>query len=405
MEVRRGSLVACTILAFALLVPGVSLGKNLGMGVVSESDGTWTVALYVDADCNLEMYWEDPSLAYLLNIPASDGLNIVAIVDWLSEDGVERVEISGGVAETVEEYPEMNFGDGATFSWFLTEVNTYYPADHLVVIPWNHGSAWRGFCWDATSGDDQITLKEMETAIVDAGVYIDILAFDACSCSSIEMAYQAARTELVGLLVASEELVAGNGFPYDLMFTPVALDPSRTPIQVAEDMLAGWVAEYEPLSWGWYCTLGIVDIGAIREASGAISDWVEQMTEGLLHYTHNYRTALRDSYYVSCGSHYQVDMVDLGRHLMDDPVLAEDKELMTTTQAMMDAIEGAVIDVYNTDTTAAAGGVSIYWGSHNQAWRLNYENYCDVSFADESGWGEFLVLYNLLTCGWMRISK
>ena len=326
LEVRRGSLVACTVLAFVLLVPGVSLGKNLGVGVATESSGTWTIALYVDADCNLEMYWEDPSLAYLQNIPESEGLNIVAIVDWLSEEGVDRVEISGDSAVVVQEYQEMNFGDGATFQWFLTEIDTYYPADHLVVIPWNHGSAWRGFCWDDTNDSDRITLQEMEDAIVGAGVYIDILAFDACSCSSIEMAYQAARTGLVELLVASEELVAGNGFPYDAMFTPVALEPSRTPIQVAEDMLAGWIAEYEPLSWGWYCTLGIVDVMAIRESSGVITDWVEQMTEGLSHYTHNYRDALRDSYYVSCGSHYQVDMVDLGRHLLDDPELAANDE-------------------------------------------------------------------------------
>ncbi len=111
MEIRRGSLVVCTVLAFVLLLPGVSLGKGLGAGAATESDGTWTIALYVDADCSLEMYWEDPSLPYLLNIPASDGLNIVAIVDWLSEDGVERVEISGGSCETVETYPEMNFGE------------------------------------------------------------------------------------------------------------------------------------------------------------------------------------------------------------------------------------------------------------------------------------------------------
>ena len=405
MAVKRGSLVACTVLAFVLLLPGVSLGKSLGAGITTESNGTWTIALYVDADCSLEMYWEDPSLPYLLNIPASDGLNIVAIVDWLSEDGVERVEISGGISQTVETYPEMNFGDGDTFQWFLTEVNTYYPADHLVVIPWDHGSAWRGFCWDDSSDGDCITLQEMEDAIVGAGVYIDILAFDACSCSSIEMAYQAAQTGLVELLVASEELVAGDGFPYDLMFTPVALDPSRTPDQVAADMVDGWIQAYEPLSWAWYCTLGVVDVMEIADGLDVLTDWVAQMTDGLLDYTYNYRIALRDSYYVSCGSHYQVDMVDLGRHLMDDPELAEDIELMEATQAMMDLIEGAVKYVYNTDTTAACGGVSIYWGSHNDAWKIHYEEYCTVSFADDTGWGEFLVLYNLLTCGWMRISK
>ena len=405
MEVRRGSLVASVVLAFVMLVPGLSLGSIVSMDVETDSDGTWTIALYVDADCNLEMYWDDPSLPYLLNIPESDGLNIVAIIDRLSVEGVERVEISGGSLEVVETYPEMNFGDDATFQWFLTEVDTYYPADHLVVIPWDHGSAWKGFCVDDSSDGDRITLQEMEDAIVAAGVYIDILAFDACSCSSIEMVYQAARTGLVELLVASEELVAGDGFPYDKMFTPVALDPSRTPDQVAVDMVDGWTEVYEPLSWGWYCTLGVVDVMEIAESADVITAWVEQMTEGLEHFTSNYRMALRDSYYVSCGSHYQVDMVDLGRHILDDKEMAEDEELMQTTQAMVDLIDGAVKYVYNPARTSACGGVSMYWGSHNQAFRTSYETYRTIAFADDSGWGEFLVLYNLMTCGWMRISK
>lgn len=402
MEVRRGSFLACVFLAFVLLAPGAVLGKNAGDGTVTATNGSWTIALYVDADCSLEMYWDDPSLLYLLNIPESDGLNIVAVLDRYSTEGVQRIEISGDSWKVVEEYPEMNFGDGATFQWFLDEVETNYSADHYVVIPWDHGSAWKGFCWDDSSDGDHITLQEMEDAIVGAGLYIDILAFDACSCSSIEMAYQAAQTGLVELLVASEELVAGDGFPYDLMFTPVALDPSRTPDQVAVDMVDGWIASYEPLPWAWYCTLGVVDVMAIAQASEVISEWVDQMARGLPDYVYNYRVALRDSYYVSCGSHYQVDMVDLARHLLADNELKDDTELMEATEAMMTAIQGAVKCVYNTDTTAAAGGISVYWGVHNIVWRNSLGVYSEVSFADDTGWADFVFEYNVLTCGWMR---
>lgn len=114
--------------------------------------------------------------------------------------------------------------------------------------------------------------------------------------------------------------------------------------------------------------------------------------------------ALRDSYYVSCGSHYQVDLVDLGRHLLADELLAQDADLVAATQAMMDLIEGAVKGVYNPDRTSACGGVSIYWGVHNIGWRTGYEAYSGLTFAVDSGWGEFLIQYNQLTCGWMRNS-
>lgn len=398
---RLVSFVVSVIAVCVLLVPGLSLAT-----VEDEpADSSWTIALYVDADCNLEMYWESPSLEYLLNIPANDNLKIVAFVDWLSVEGTDVIEISGGSSEVVASYPEMNYGDGATFEWFLEQVGKDYASDHLVVIPWDHGSAWDGFCWDQTSSNDRITLAEMGDAIVNAGVYIDILAFDACSCSSIETAYEAASTGLVGLLVASEELVAGDGFPYDLMFTPVALDTSRTPEQVAGDMLAGWIASYEPLEWAWYSTLGIVDLSVIAGSLDAMAAWAGQMYEGLPENLRDYRMALTKSYYVSCGSHYQVDLVDLGRHLMADPDLAGDSELMEATKAMMDLIDTAVIDVYNPERTAACGGISIYWGASNQAWRTSYSEYSTVDFAEDSGWADFLIQYSLLTCGWMRIGK
>jgi len=390
------------VVVSVLLVPGLALAY-----MEDEPTGsTWTLALYVDADCNLEMYWDSPSLEYLKNIPVSDGLTIVAYVDRLSTFGTEVIEISGSSENIAASYPdEMNFGDGATFQWFLEDVGRNYASDHLVVIPWNHGSAWKGFCWDETSLNDRVTLDEMHDAVVGAGVYIDILAFDACAGSSIETAYEAASTEMISLLVASEELVAGDGFPYDLMFTPVALDPSRTPEQVARDMLAGWEASYGPLPWAWYSTLGIVDLTVIAESLDTMSAWTAQMMEGLPDYIGNYKTALRDSYYVTAGSHYQVDLVDLGKHLMADPGLAEDTELMDATNAMIQMIESAVIDVYNTETTASCGGVSIYWGSHNQGWRGSMEYYSTVSFAEDSGWADFLIQYNLMSCGWMRISK
>ncbi len=395
-----GGLLSMVVVS-VLLVPGLALAYM----EEKPTDSTWTLALYVDADCNLEMYWDSPSLEYLKNIPASEGLKIVAYVDRLSTTGTEVIEISGSSENIAASYPdEMNFGDGATFQWFLEDVGNNYASDHLVVIPWNHGSAWKGFCWDDTSGD-HITLDEMGEAITGAGAFIDILAFDACSCSSIETAYEAATTGLVGLLVASEELVAGDGFPYDLMFTPVANDPSRTPVQVAEDMLAGWVASYEPLEWAWYSTLGIVDLSVIARSLDTMAAWTAQMQEGLPDYIKNYMVALRDSYYVSTGSHYQVDLVDLGEHLMADKDLRKDAELMATTEAMVDLMRSAVINVYNTDRTAACGGISIYWGSHNQAWRGSYELYSTVDFAEDTLWADFLIQYNLESCGWMRISK
>jgi hypothetical protein len=385
--------VVCT-----LTFSGMTSGKQNGKPEVN--DDAWTIALYVCADNDLEPYWDGMSLAMLLNIPHSDGTDFVAYVDLMSTDETTIVRIDGGETFVLDTLPEMNFGDGATFQWFLTDVSTRFPSDNLAVVAWDHGSAWRGFCSDYTSGD-KIQAREMREAIVGAGVGIDILAFDACACASVEMVYEVAVTGFVDLMVASEELVAGNGFPYDTMFTPVAIEPGKTVTEVAIDMIDGWEAYYTEIGWGWYATLGAIDVGIVSDNLEAFDTWTECMLDGLPDYLMDYRFSLRDSMWVSCVAHYQVDIVDLGRHLLAAPSTSQDADLVAATEEVIACVEQAVLRLYNPDRKEGACGISIYWGFNNEQWRYYWEMYTtEISFAVDTSWGEFLVQYNLLTAGW-----
>ncbi len=362
--------------------------------------GTWTVMIYAAADNNLESYWEGASLAMLLNLPSAENVNFVAYVDLFSVDGTQIVEIDGGEWEAVQTLEEKNFADAETLQWALTDVSVRYPSDNLAMIAWDHGSAWNGFCGDDTS-DDWMYLDELYDAIVAAEVHIDIIGFDACAMASVETIYSVATTGLVDLVVASEELVAGNGFPYDLMFEPLALDSDRTPVQVATDMVDGWAAYYSDITWGWYATLSAVDASAIHDNVDVIGVWTDVMLDRLESYSYDYRMALRDCEWVSCIAHYQFDMVDLGRQLVSNPTIADDQEFVDATEEMMEVVSNAVVAMYNPEEKAACSGVSMYWGYHNWEWRLYWEDYMNnVPLAGETSWGEFLYEYNLLTCGW-----
>jgi hypothetical protein len=368
-----------------MMVPGLTIAGG------NDEVKTWTIAVYVDADNNFDTYWEDLSRLMFLSLPAREGLHILGYVDRLSVEGTEVQEMSGDTVTVLDTYEEMNFGDGATFSWFLKDAYARYETDFMAVIAWDHGSAWGGFCTDDTSGGDKITLAEMQTAIVGAGVTIDILAFDACAVGSIEASYQASLTGLVRYMVASEELVPGNGFPYDLMFTPLANDVTRCPRDVACDMVKGWAQYYDPLAWAWYATLGAIDIGALTESMPTMMAWCDAMYASLPDYYQNYRTALRNSYYAS-NSQYQTDLVDIGNHLLADPAVT-DAALRTATQEMIAAIDGAIIKLDNTARSAACGGISIYWGVRN-TWVANSDAYSGISFPADTCWWEFLDAYN-----------
>ncbi len=376
----------CLAIAAVVIASGL-----LGCGNAKAEDATaWTLALYINGDNDLERYWEEYSLPALLNIPASADLSIVAVIDRMSVDGTEMVEISGGSWQVVNTYPEMNFGDGATFSWFLTEVTTAYPSDNLVVTGWDHGYAWRYFSNDQTSVD-KITMPELEAAITDAGVDIDILSFDACNMAAVEVVYQVSLTGLVDYMVASEETIPMNGFPYDLMFTPLANDGSRLPEQVAVDMVTGWAQYYDPLNWATTVGLSAIDVGSLGSSMPAIQTWCAEMYDNLGAYKRSYKNALSAAYCAWATSAH-VDMGDLGEYLLADSKIS-DASLRASISAMVAAIDDAVLIVEMGKGAEACHGITLWWGLKGD-WSMYSAAYADIAFTEYTVWWDFLDAYN-----------
>jgi len=375
------------VIASVLVAPSLMLVGNAR----AEGETTpWTLAVYYNGDNDLERYWDEYSLPALLQIPASAGLNVVVMLDRMSTQGIELIEIDGGTAQVVNTYPEMNFGDGATFSWFLTEVSTLYPSEHLVVTASDHGYAWRYFSNDQTSGD-KIYMPEFQEALVNAGVYIDVMSFDCCNMGAIEVVYQVSLTGMVDNMVASEETIPMNGFPYDLMFTPVANDPSRTPDQVAVDLVNGWGAYYNPLNWAQTVALSAVDVASIGAQAAVFDTWCGVMHADLSLYIKNYKTALKSAYCAWATSEH-VDMADFGEWLLADTKI-KDAALISATSAMITAIDSSVLAFVNGPGAAACHGLTIWWGVGGD-WDMYADAYTEVAFAIDMGWYAFLADFN-----------
>ena len=59
----------------------------------------------------------------------------------------------------------------------------------------DHGYSWRGVCLDETDGGGIMLIDGMAQAIRDAraandGIGVDLLALDACSVATMEIAYE-----------------------------------------------------------------------------------------------------------------------------------------------------------------------------------------------------------------------
>ena len=399
MRKESAACTLCVLVAVAVVVPCTALADPAmwqepaagpGRGPTADVGVEWTIAVFVSGDNNLERYWAEQSRPALERLPANPGLRIVAVVDWLAENGTHVFEISGGVTTQVAAYDEMNFGDGATFQWFLTETSTLYPSEKLAVVGWDHGYAWRYFSDDQTSGD-RITMPELQSAIEGAGVFIDVLAFDACNMAAVEVAYQVSLTGLVGLLVGSEESIPLNGFPYDLMLTPVAEDPTRTAGQLAADMVTGWGEFYGPQNWAKTNALSATDVGALAAQTETVAAWCSEMHENLGEYEKEYKSALSEAIGAWATTKH-VDLVDLGLKLLERESI-EDEALREATEAMVSGVGPCVVAMWNADEVAAFNGLTLWWGLGGD-WTWSSEAYLEVAFASDMGWWDFLSDYN-----------
>lgn len=387
---NRNIAVCCVVLALLAvgMVPGASIGKQNGAKWTTAE--SWTIAIYVNGDNNLERFWDDISLPGLLKLKANEMLTIVAYIDRLSIPGTEVVEISGSSWEPVASYGEMDFGSGETFGWFLGDVQANYSSDKLAVIAWDHGYAWRYFSDDDTSGNN-ISMPELGLAIEGAQVHVDILGFDACNMASVEVAYQVALTGYVDLLVASEETVPTTGYPYDTMFAPLADDTSRSPSEVAVDMVEAFKAYYETQTWASTVSLSAITLSEVADSAGTFVSWAGAMRSCLPLYAENYKAALKTAYSAWC-TRYMVDIASLGDVLLADPMITDDA-LRAATEEMVAAIDGATIAVWGGSAAAGARGLTMWWGVGGE-WKWDSQDYAIVPFAIDTGWYAFLDEYN-----------
>lgn len=392
---RRSCLPALAVVVAVLVLAGPAVaGPKVGSKVPRTAD--WTFAVYVDADNNLESSWDGESLPALLRVPRAPGVNVVAVVDRLSTDGVQLVRFDGGAMRVVATYPEKNMGDGATFAWFIAEVAKRFPARNLAVTAWDHGYGWRYFCTDDTSGGDRITLDEMRAALNAAPVPVDVLAFDCCNMADVAVAYEAALTDRVTYMVASEESVPLEGFAYDLMLAPLATDPSRTPEQLATDMVHGWGAYWDPVSWANDVCLSAVDVRAVGASRAALQTWVAALAAGMAVHDKDYQNALTRTWKAWASRQY--DLVGLCRALASGRA-GDDAAIRASSEAVAAQIEAAVVANHTAAGSAPATGLTVWWGDKS-GWQYFEAAFgSQVAFAQPPpvgvGWYDLLQQYHL----------
>jgi hypothetical protein len=241
-------LLTCVMLAGALLVPSAVAGLQSSEDVEEEiQERDWTLLLYWDADNNLEFCTDFALATWEAALTSNENVNVVAIVDILSESGTWIYSIHDGAAEVVEAMPEQNMSDSQVLKDFILYGMSHFPAEKTILVMQDHGYSWRGLCVDDSDGGTIMTIDEMAEAIREArteneGRGVDILAMDACSMATVEIAYELRDT--VPWFVASQSVVPYDGLPYDMMIRSLVEEPTMSPESFASLMVDQYIEYY-----------------------------------------------------------------------------------------------------------------------------------------------------------------
>ena len=392
---RRISGFGATAVVAVLVALAFSSPMSAGDG-----DEKWTVMIYMDADNSLEEFgWLN--LGWLESVGSTADVNFVVLMDTMTTETellyVEKGEsVSIDTTGTGYDLPdELNMGDGAVLEWFIETTYDKYQADRYAMILWDHGGGFNGICWDDTYFEEElvedcILLPELRESFWGAynytGMVFDVVGFDACLMAMPEVAYQ--MRGLADYLVFSEELVYGQGFPYnaiaeDLVATP-DMDGEGLSTVIVEDFAAYYLSMLGYNDW----TISAFNMEYMDDLTAAVDKLAKEMLESLNVYVNsitNDRFQAQEYYYF-----YNVDLMDFAENLVMDTKI-KDEGIRDAANDVISAISGGMTKCLNSWKNQDSHGLAIYFPMSPESVVFGMKPiYITIPFAQDTSWYEFI---------------
>ena len=262
-----------------------------------------------------------------------EGENMATNRYYIQKGGTLAKDKVGSLGET-------NTGDPGVLGDFIKWGIAHYPARHYLLVVWNHGNGWndenvyrvarntlklnirrrgdvvlptrgakdsvsirriraiggrkfrralfstsitkavttRGIAYDDNAQDflDNMEMKRVLSSMKKLlKGKVDILGMDACLMNMAEVGYQ--LCDSVSLMVGSEEVEPGDGWPYDRILAKLVKKPTMTPNELAVTIVNEYIASY-PANAG--VTQSACDLAKSEMLAGA----VDQLAKALNSY-------------------------------------------------------------------------------------------------------------------------
>ncbi len=411
-------LVLSVILIIAL--SGCGGGGGSRLSVIPDdprSPRVWTVLVYMAADNSLESSGIE-DINEMETVGSTSQATVLVQIDrrpggddtnggWTTTRRYRITRDSDPSligSELLADLGELNMADPARLTDFVQWGVQNYPAEHYLLVLWDHGQGWqsralsvrprevRAIHVDETSGGDDMSLPELEEAFAPLP-RMDIVLFDACLMGMVEVAHSIENS--ADIMIASEEEIPVAGQPYQSLVGRLVYNPSIEPPAVASAVVDDYISHYSGISSP--CTLSALDLSRMGELVSATDDLAAQMIAA----SGAWGSAIRLS--AEQAQHFQSDRAGNStytdyRDLYDFAWRVRGSVLSvpmrTAASDVISAIEAAVIAQRNTGGTVTnSHGVSIYLPTPETRSGALLTQYAGISFGRDTQWDEFLAAY------------
>ena len=157
----------------------------------------------------------------------------------INPNRTQRFLYKGGSFTEVADLPLQPAARPETLADFLRFCRDEYPADHTMLILWDHGGGPFGYGQDSIFGN-MLSLRDIRTAL--ENVYrpnssdpaFDIIGFDACLMSCLEVTET--LDGFADYYCLSEESIPGEGWDYAPWLQAMTDDPTMSPAKVGREI-------------------------------------------------------------------------------------------------------------------------------------------------------------------------
>lgn len=395
----------------------------------------WKVLVYMAADNDLNPFaLED--LKEMSQIGSNENLVIIVQFDGLGENAyTQRLLIHKGKIYEISVFEhKVDMGAAQSLTEFCLWAHSAYPSQHTALILWNHGSGVldpargrpfsaaqlfsfnpisnmleidrsitffeylqrRGVCFGDTYGtflSNQRLEESLKNIVKGMGKKLDVIAFDACLMSMIEIAdYVRGYADF---MVGSEEVEPGTGWFYHLVLAPLAkryMSPRDFAIHAVESYRKGYISKTRDF------TQSAIDL----QKSGLLISLFHRLSTVLLKASNSQLYGTVDiaiSHAIDnthCTHFAEPNYVDLGHFLRNLRLVIPYMQLQTGNSAVLTQLKqliGDTLTMLNQVVIAnavgsnlkEASGLAIYYpqGYLSSSYELTH-------FYKENAWGTIL---------------